>query len=122
MTLSGLLMHWRARAAELERFAPAAAIAFREAAEQLEDALRHGNETVSLNEASVLGGYSVEALQRMVASGRIENAGRKGKPRIGIAHVPTKPGHAAPLQNSNHRGNIEPTAIVASVISRKKNP
>ena len=122
MMVSGLPAHWRARATELERFAPSAAQAFREAADQLEASLQSVEESVTLKEASALGGYSVDALQRMVAAGRIENAGRKGKPRIRLTQVPTKPGYTASLQNSNKRGNVQPTAVVASVIAREKSP
>lgn len=122
MIISALARHWRARAAELERFAPAAAQAFREAADQLQDALQSVEESVTLREAAEIGGYSVDALQRLVASGRIENAGRKGKPRIRIAQVPQKPGYAGNLQNSKHRGNLQATAVVASVIAREKTP
>jgi hypothetical protein len=118
--VSALPAHWRARAAELERFAPAATQAFREAADQLQEALPSAEESVTLREAADIGGYSVDALQRMVAAGRIENAGRKGKPRIRLAQVPTKPGRRASLQNSKYRGSVQPTAVVASVIAREK--
>jgi hypothetical protein len=50
-------------------------------------------ETVTLTEASVQGGYSVDHLQRCVASGKIENVGKKGRPRIRRADVPLKPGY-----------------------------
>lgn len=122
MIVSALPAHWRARAAELDRFAPAAAQAFRDAADQLEEALQSAEESVTLREAAVIGGYSVDALQRMVAVGRIENAGRKGKPRIRLAQVPTKPGYTASLQNSNKGSKVQPTAVVASVIAREKTP
>jgi len=122
MMVSGLASHWRARATELERFAPAAAQAFRDAADQLDASLQSAEESVTLKEASHLGGYSVDALQRMVAAGRIENSGRKGKPRIRRAHVPTKPGYVAPLQNSKHGAKFHATAVVASVIAREKTP
>ena len=122
MMISGLPAQWRARAAELERFAPAAAQAFNDAAGQLDDALQGGEESVTLKEASLLGGYSVDALQHMVAAGRIENAGRKGKPRIRSAQVPTKPGYVAQLQKSKQRRSIRATAVVASVIAREKSP
>ena len=122
MIVSALPAHWRARAAELDRFAPAAAQAFRDAADQLQQAIQSAEESVSLREAAEIGGYSVDALQRIVAAGRIENAGRKGKPRIRLAQVPTKPGHARPLQNSKHCRNVDPTAVVASVIAREKAP
>jgi hypothetical protein len=122
MMVSALPVHWRSRAAELERFAPAAAQAFRDAADQLDASLQSAEESVTLKEASVLGGYSVDALQRMVAAGRIENAGRKGKPRIRIGQVPTKPGYAAALPKSQYRNKLPATAVVASVIAREKNP
>lgn len=50
--------------------------------------------SVSLQEAHAIGGYSVDHLQRLVASEAIENVGRKGKPRIRRSDVPVKPGHA----------------------------
>jgi len=49
---------------------------------------------VSLQEAHLIGGYAIDSLQRMVASGQIENVGRKGKPRIRRADVPVKPGYS----------------------------
>ena len=122
MIVSGLAAHWRAQAAELERFAPAASQAFRDAADQLDNVLQSDEESVTLAEASRLGGYSIDALQRMVASGKIENAGRKGRPRIRLAHVPTKPGHVGYLQNSKQRSRLRATAVVASVIAREKTP
>ena len=122
MIISGLPAHWRERAAELERFAPAASQAFRDAADELDVALQGAEETVTLKEAAKRGGYSVDALQRMVAAGRIENAGRKGRPRIRAVAVPKKPGYAGPLQNSKQNGTIRPTAVVASVIAREKAP
>jgi len=54
-------------------------------------------DTVTLAEAALLGGYSVDHLQRIVAAGTIENAGRKGAPRIRRTDVPVKPGHHAAL-------------------------
>jgi hypothetical protein len=50
---------------------------------------------VRLQEASRLGGYSVDHLQRLVASGAIPNMGRKGAPLILRSDVPRKPGYAA---------------------------
>lgn len=113
MILAALLPHWRSRASDLEPYAPAAAQAFRDAADELEEALQSGEESLSLKEASALGGYSVDALQRMVASGRIQNLGRKGKPRISRANVPVKPGFLLP---SSGRRHIDVSAVVASGI------
>ena len=120
MIVAALLSHWRSRASDLERYAPAAAQAFREAADELAEALNGAEETVSLKEAAILGGYSIDALQRMVACGRIQNVGRKGKPRIRRADVPVKPGHAAPgLRGESGDGHIDASAVVASVIHRR---
>jgi hypothetical protein len=114
--VASLLSQWRSRASDLERYAPAAAQAFREAADQLAEALSGAEETVTLKEAAMLGGYSVDALQRMVAHGRIQNYGRKGKPRIRRAEVPLKPGHTVgALRTESCAGKFDVSAVVASV-------
>ena len=57
------------------------------------------DDTLTLREASLLGGYSVDHLQRLVSQGTLRNVGRKGAPRIRRDDVPTKPGHGSvPLQ------------------------
>lgn len=123
MIVAALLSQWRSRASDLERYAPVAAQAFRDAADELAEALNGAEETVSLKEASMLGGYPVDSLQRMVAQGRIQNFGRKGKPRIRRADVPLKPGHAAAdLLDESGRRHIDASAVVASVKARGKNP
>jgi hypothetical protein len=114
--LVALLSHWRSRARDLERYAPAAAQAFRDAADELAEALDGAEESVSLKEAAMLGGYSADSLQRMVAAGRIQNFGRKGKPRIRRADVPVKPGHTAGgLLGESGRRHITASAVAASV-------
>lgn len=50
-------------------------------------------DAVSLKEARLLGGYSIDRLQHLVAAGEIDNVGRKGKPRIRRSDVPVKPGY-----------------------------
>src|SRR5450759_2591969 len=118
--VAALLSQWRSRASDLERYAPVAAQAFRDAADELAEALDSAEETVSLKEASILGGYPVDSLQRMVACGRIQNFGRKGKPRIRRAEVPVKPGHGAFLQGASGGSHIDVSAVVASVTHRSK--
>jgi hypothetical protein len=114
--LAALLSHWRSRASDLERYSPSAAHAFRDAADELEKTLQGAEETVSLKEAAMLGGYSTDSLQRMVAAGRIQNCGRKGKPRVRRADVPVKPGHtAANLLGESGRRHITASAVAASV-------
>jgi hypothetical protein len=82
---------WRAEAERLERFAPAAATAFRDAATDLEDALRaSAGELLTLAEASLASGYSADRLRHLVSSGAIANAGKKGAPRIRRADLPVR--------------------------------
>jgi hypothetical protein len=118
--LAALLSHWRSRASDFERYSPFAAQAFRDAADELEKALQSAEEIVSLKEAAMLGGYSPDSLQRMVAAGRIQNCGRKGKPRIRRVDVPVKPGHGAFLLAESGRRHISASAVVASVTHRSK--
>ena len=68
----------------------------RVAAELLQD-LRGlvDEDVVTLLEASRIGGYSVDHLQRLVARHTITNVGRKYAPRIRRADVPTKPGYSS---------------------------
>lgn len=82
---------WRARASELERFAPAAAVAFRDAAQELEAALRSDADAVlTLQEAALASSYSVDHLRHLVASGAIRNAGAKRRPRVRAGDLPRK--------------------------------
>ena len=118
MIVSELVQEWRSRANSLEPYAPFVAQAFRKAADELERTLSDAEDSVSLKEAAAIGGYSVDALQRMVAKGRLTNVGRKGKPRIQRAQVPIKPGHSAGLLDGPAGVSIRPTAVVASAIAR----
>ena len=93
---SELPARWRTTADTLERFAPAAAAAFRDCASELEAAGQDVLDAVTLQEAHQMGGYSVDHLQRLVRRGSIENVGRKGSPRIRRSDVPSRPGHALP--------------------------
>ncbi|MDB4916297.1 MAG: hypothetical protein JWM95_3941 [Gemmatimonadetes bacterium] len=53
-------------------------------------------EELTLREAALLSGYSVDHLQRLVSSGQLENVGRKGRPRVRRGDLPVKPGHRLP--------------------------
>jgi hypothetical protein len=86
---------WRARAETLRRFAPAAATAFEDAADELEAALREAAETpLTLAEAARESGYSERRLRELLAAGAIPNAGRKNAPRIRRADLPRKASRA----------------------------
>jgi hypothetical protein len=120
VTLSDLIAQWRGRQDEWSRLG-AALDGAKVAAEIVGDleALRRAQSSaaVTLREASLIGGYSLDHLQRLVACGQLENLGRKGRPRIRRDDVPVKPGH-------NLRGNADPSQldprrrIVASVAIR----
>jgi hypothetical protein len=69
--------------------------------------------SVTLRQARELGGYSVDHLQKLVASGHLENIGRKNRPRIRRSDVPIKPGYA--LRRSGELVLSERRRIVASV-------
>lgn len=101
--VSDLIQEWREEAEPLRRYgADSLAQAAEQHAEQLEAALdaRQLN-TVTLEEAAELGGYSYSHLQRLVDDGTIPNAGRKGAPRIFWKDVPRKPGHKAGEQQGS---------------------
>jgi hypothetical protein len=84
---------WRAEAARLERYSPAAAEAFRTAADELDQAQReHGDELLTLERAATESGYAKRTIREMVADGRIANAGRKNAPRVRRVDLPVKPG------------------------------
>jgi hypothetical protein len=82
---------WRTRAAELERYAPAAAEAFRVVAGELDAALREQGDTeLTLTEAARESGYSDRRLRELIADGSIPQAGRKGAPRVRRGDLPKK--------------------------------
>lgn len=91
LTAAALPGAWRAKASELERFAPAAAVAFRDAALALETALRaDANAVLTLAEASMASGYSKDHLRHQIASGAIPNVGKKRRPRVRAGDLPRK--------------------------------
>lgn len=91
MKLLELLIEWRNRAGELKPFAPAAAEAFTQCANDLELALRDERaETFNLTEAARESGYTAGHLARLVKAGKIPNAGTVSRPRIRRADLPRK--------------------------------
>lgn len=85
---------WRARADELEPYAPTVAKAIRTCADELETASKaDASELVSLAEAALLSGYDADSLGRMIRDGRLINYGKKARPRVRRSDLPRKPGH-----------------------------
>jgi len=86
---------WRAEAQlARELGAVEAAQTLERCAAQLEACERERElEALTLEQAVAESGYSYSALQKLVASGAVENVGTKGRPRIPRCTLPRKPGH-----------------------------
>jgi hypothetical protein len=95
MTSRELPSAWRDRAEVLRRYGAAEpATALEAAAAELEAALHaDAAELLTLQEAALEGGYSVDHLGRLLRDHPALNAGSPGRPRIRRADLPTKPGH-----------------------------
>lgn len=84
----------RERADLLEAFAPAAAEAYRDAAEVFRRSLEATDmEPLTLDVAEVESGYTRAHLRRMLREGTVPNVGTDQEPRIRRIHLPRKPGH-----------------------------
>lgn len=88
-----LVAAWRTRAQQLEKYAPAAARAFADCADELEAALTttDGSPLVGLNDASRISGYSADHLGRLVRQKKLANYGTPRRPRVRVADLPRKP-------------------------------
>ena len=99
MTSAEFRAKWSQRLAEWRRFgASVNGVAVAEEVLADVDQLEHESQlgSVTLKEAHRIGGYSIDHLQRILASGQVENVGRKHRPRIRRRDVPVKPGHQLP--------------------------
>lgn len=82
-----------ARAHENERLSnPAAAAAFRKAAELVEAAVAsHDSELLTISAACGESGYTYHGIYGLVRKGVIENFGGKGRPLVRRGDIPLKP-------------------------------
>lgn len=89
-----LAIRWRAEAAVLlRRGAEQQATTLESCAADLEQwARKHELEELTLEQAGEESGYSYSALQKMLATGRLVNAGDAHRPRILRGDLPRKPG------------------------------
>jgi hypothetical protein len=110
-----LVEEWRAQAVRLREYgADMQAVAIERCADQLDEGIREWERRpLTLQEASDLGGYSVDHLGRLVRQGKIPNVGRPGAPRIAREHVPIKAGMVA---NPPEKRQIDYKQIVCSAI------
>ena len=92
MTLSELVTRWRSDAEVLNRRGcNAVADVLTRCAAEL-DAARsmEGDGSLTLQQASAESGYSESRLRHLVAAGELQNAGKKGAPRIRRSDLPKK--------------------------------
>ena len=99
MTLSDLAGRWRAEAAVLRRRgAEQHAAVLESCAADLEASARERDlEALTLEQAERESGYSYSALQKMVAAGRLRNAGEPHRPRVRRGDLPKKARPMAPI-------------------------
>lgn len=98
-TINELLAKWQARRVDplaARGLVPLGDIAGEVLADLEALAGAEADQVLSLTEASVASGYSVDWLQKQVAKGAIPNAGRRGKPGIRRADLPRRPGRPLP--------------------------
>lgn len=119
MTLTELVIRWQSRRDEWARLG-VSIDGEKVAAEIIADlnclSRELTSESVTLREASALGGFSVDWIQHLVAAGQIENVGRKHRPRIRRSDVPVKPGYR--LHNDAENSQFsERRRIAASIIT-----
>jgi hypothetical protein len=84
---------WRQRADYLQQYGdPNSARLWMLAAVELERALETlGAETLTLDDAAKVSGYSPDYIRKQIAAGTIPNAGRKNAPRVRRADLKAKP-------------------------------
>ena len=96
--LDALRTKWRARRDEFARFRASvdgATLCDEMLAELDRAILARDDDTLTLNEASTVSGYTVDHLARLIRHGRIPNSGRRGAPRIRVRDIPVRPGRVA---------------------------
>src|SRR5690606_3238278 len=92
--IEALVSEWRSEALTLRhRYSDERLASVCEAhALELETALRTSlDESVTLQEASRISGYSYAHLRRLMDSGAIRNVGKRGAPRVRVGDLPYRP-------------------------------
>jgi hypothetical protein len=110
MAVEALAQRWRDEVVLLRRRgADAQAAALESCASELEEEVRRLSlEALTLEQAAEESGYSYSAVQKMVATGRLPNAGGRHSPRIRRRDLPKKP--------STHREQANGEPDLASLV------
>jgi hypothetical protein len=118
MLPKNLPTEWRRRSQEMEELgATPQARTLEWCAAELEQAQREWEmEELTLHEAEAESGYSYSSLQKMVASGRLENVGDGGCPRVRRCDLPRKPVRPAPTLGDSEPDLAE--ELLAGALSR----
>lgn len=100
MQLKDFLRAWRDKANAFRPYFPASAKLIDDLTAGLEECLRqHELEALTLDQAVEESGYSRDHLSRLIADGKIPNAGKKGAPRMHRCDMPRKPKARRILEN-----------------------
>lgn len=118
MTLAEFRQRWERRRDEWARFGVSVDGA-KLAAEVVADLdafeSSAADEVLTLTDAARESGYSAEHLRHLIASGQLENAGRKHAPRVKRSDLPRKPGASASIvrpEGSTHSSyNVDADAL-----------
>jgi len=116
--LADLSASWRRLAATLHPYAPAAALAYEQAADELDVALdAQRTALLTLGEAARESGFSADHLGRLVRQGLIPNAGRPRAPRIRRADLPRR----AALPNAGDSAMLQSPGNLARAVASERN-
>lgn len=108
MSPLGLPQLWRARAAEIEPYAPGVAAAFQRAASELEmEWANYQNEALTLDQAESESHYSRSRLADLVRTGVIPNVGKPGAPLVRRADLPKRPGAGRSVVDADISGLVD---------------
>ena len=118
-----LLARWRARRADFARYGSLV-----DGSKLCDDFLSdlaatltaQDQETVTLSEAARRSGYTREHLGRLMAQGKIPNAGRSNAPRIRECDLPQKAGHLPPERVSEQVTPTSKGQIVRSIVDAQR--
>ena len=121
MRMADLPERWRHRAADIEQFAPPAAVAFRECAEEFERELAGvSGELLTLEQGASVSGYTADHLGALIRAGKLANYGRKHAPRVRHRDLPVKPNALTPAPHVGIVVATDRRSIARSVLSQPK--
>ena len=118
-----LVEAWRNEAATLrDRYADhRLATSVETHARELHEAMQlRAHIELTLQEASLESGYSVAHLRHLIASGELQNVGRRGRPRIRRGALPSKPRtKRAQRGAAQPRTEFDVSTLVADAVRRR---